>query len=67
MPAPVADPYLPDPAPDLAETATDLVVSAPDPAPEEPIPSRPRRMPASAPGEAFATLPESFNPEVPPR
>jgi len=67
MPAPVADPYLPDPAPDLAETATDLVESAPDPAPEEPIPSRPRRMPASAPGEAFATLPESFNPEVPPR
>lgn len=30
-------------------------------------PATPRRMPASTPGEAFATAPDSFNPEVPPR
>jgi CPA2 family monovalent cation:H+ antiporter-2 len=34
---------------------------------EQVTPPHPRRMPASTPGEAFATAPESFNPEVPPR
>ena len=71
----VSEPLDVDPEPDevAASSVPEADNAEAEPAVVEPsveesaTPSLPRRMPASTPGEAFATLPESFNPEVPPR
>jgi monovalent cation:H+ antiporter-2, CPA2 family len=75
MPSAIAEPLDVDPEPDevAASSVPEADNAEAEPAVVEPsveesaTPSRPRRMPSSTPGEAFATQPESFNPEVPPR